>query len=169
MSRLFRRRGRADGDRGFTLSIPAMALEAGEVVGLTGPSGTGKSTLLSLMWMQRRANGLASGVLANSEAVRDDAVVREGIAKPIVIGREKVVRHRLEQLQSDLRIGEDVELTDPENDDRYREYWEFYHSVMSRRGVSVAAAKTTIRTNTTAIAACMVARGEADAMIAPLT
>lgn len=93
------------------------------------------------------------------------AVIREGIAQPIVIGRHDVVVRRLDQLGIDLEIGKDFELTDPENDDRYRDYWQFYHSVMCRRGVSVAAAKTVMRTNATAIAAVMVARNEADAMI----
>ena len=93
------------------------------------------------------------------------AVIREGIATPILIGRKEVVARRLEQLSIDLEIGKDFELTDPQNDSRYRDYWEFYHSVMHRRGVSVAAAQTVMRTNTTAIAACMVAKGDADAMI----
>ena len=93
------------------------------------------------------------------------AVVREGLAEPIVIGRRGVVERRLEQLGIELEIGRDFELTDPQDDERYRDYWEFYHSVMSRRGVSVAAAQTVMRTNATAIAACMVAKGDADAMI----
>lgn len=93
------------------------------------------------------------------------AVVREGIADPIVVGREDVVSARLKELGIDLRIGVDFELTDPQNDTRYRDYWQFYHSIMSRRGVSVAAAQTVMRTNNTAIAACMVSRGDADAMI----
>ncbi len=94
-----------------------------------------------------------------------EAVIREGIAEPIVLGRRKVVARRLSQLGIDLEVGKDFELTDPEDDKRYRDYWEFYHSVMSRRGVSVAAAQTVMRTNATAIAACMVAKGDADAMI----
>ena len=93
------------------------------------------------------------------------AVVREGIGMPILIGRESVVANRMEQLGIDLKIGRDFELTDPQNDSRYRDYWEFYHSVMSRRGISVDAAQTVMRTNTTAIAAAMVAKGEAEAMI----
>lgn len=93
------------------------------------------------------------------------AVIREGIAEPILLGRRGVVERRLEQLGIDLEIGKDFELTDPQDDDRYRDYWQFYHSVMHRRGVSVAAAQTVMRTNTTAIAACMVAKGDADAMI----
>ena len=93
------------------------------------------------------------------------AVVREGIARPVVIGRRKVVAKRLRSLGIDMTPGDDFELTDPQDDPRYRDYWKFYHQLVARRGVSVAAAKTVIRTNTTAIAACMVARGEADAMI----
>jgi malate dehydrogenase (oxaloacetate-decarboxylating)(NADP+) len=93
------------------------------------------------------------------------AMVRENIGQPILVGREKVVAARLEQLGIDLEIGKDFELTDPENDARYRDYWEYYHSIMNRRGISVAAAQTVMRTNATAIAACMVARDEAEAMI----
>lgn len=92
-------------------------------------------------------------------------VVREGIAIPIVVGRAGVVSRRLAKLGIDLQAGKDFELVDPENDARYEDYWRFYHSVVCRRGVSVAAAQTVMRTNSTAIAACMVASGDADAMI----
>ncbi len=92
-------------------------------------------------------------------------VVREGIAEPIVIGRAGVVANRLQRLGIDLSPGKDFELVDPENDPRYNDYWRFYHARVCRRGVSVAAAQTVIRTTNTAIAACMVAKGEADAMI----
>ena len=93
------------------------------------------------------------------------AVVREGIGRPILLGRRSVVERRLQQLGIDLSLDTDVELTDPQDDDRYRDYWQFYHSLMHRRGVSVAGAQTVMRTNSTAIAACMVAKGDADAMI----
>jgi len=92
-------------------------------------------------------------------------VVREGIASPVVIGRKRVVRKRLKKLGIDLRPGKDFELVDPQNDPRYDDYWQTYHALVARRGVSVAAAQTVMRTNTTAIAACMVAKGDADAMI----
>ena len=93
------------------------------------------------------------------------AVVEEGIAEPIAIGRKRVVLQRLSALGIDLKPGRDFSLVDPEDDPRYETYWRFYHSVNSRRGVSVAAARTVMRTNNTAIAACMVAQGEADALI----
>jgi len=92
-------------------------------------------------------------------------VVGEGIAKPVVIGRKRVVKKRLKKLGIKLKAGIDFELVDPQDDSRYDDYWQSYHALVARRGVSVAAAQTVMRTNTTAIAACMVARGEADAMI----
>jgi len=92
-------------------------------------------------------------------------VVREGIASPIVIGRKKVVKKRLKRLGIELKAGIDFELVDPQDDPRYDDYWRTYHELVARRGVSVAAAQTVMRTNTTAIAACMVMKGDADAMI----
>ncbi len=92
-------------------------------------------------------------------------VVREGIATPIVVGRQSVVETRLKNLGINIKAGEDFELVDPQNDARYEDYWQSYHALVARRGVSVAAAQTVMRTNTTVIAACMVAKGDADAMI----
>ena len=94
-----------------------------------------------------------------------EGVVAEGIASPIVIGRQGVVKKRLERLGIKLEPGKDFELVDPQDDARYDDYWRTYHQLVARRGVSVAAAQTVMRTNTTAIAACMVAKGDADAMI----
>jgi malate dehydrogenase (oxaloacetate-decarboxylating)(NADP+) len=89
----------------------------------------------------------------------------ERIAMPIVLGRAEVVAMRIAELGLRIKPGEDFELTDPQNDRRYREYWQFYHQRVSRRGVSISSAREVIRTSTTAIAACMVAKGEAEAMI----
>jgi len=93
------------------------------------------------------------------------AVVDEKIAEPILVGRRDVVESRIERLGLRLKVDQDFELVDPQSDPRYDEYWQFYHSRVCRKGVSVSAARIAIRTNTTAIAACAVARGEADAMI----
>jgi malate dehydrogenase (oxaloacetate-decarboxylating)(NADP+) len=89
----------------------------------------------------------------------------EGIALPIVLGRAEVVAMRIAELGLRIQPGKDFELTDPQNDRRYREYWQFYHERVCRKGVSVFSAREVIRTSTTAIAACMVAKGEAEAMI----
>ncbi|HEX7063278.1 MAG TPA: NADP-dependent malic enzyme [Woeseiaceae bacterium] len=92
-------------------------------------------------------------------------VVDEGLLRPIVIGRVAVVEAKLARLGLRLVRGRDFELVDPQDDPRYREYWQFYHRLVARRGVSVSAAKEAMRTNSTVIAACMVARNDADAMI----
>ena len=93
------------------------------------------------------------------------ALIDEGIAKPILIGRPLVIAHRIRKLGLAIAAGRDFEITNPEEDVRYKEYWTYYHELMERKGVSPATARTVVRTNTTVIAAIMVARGEADAMI----
>ncbi len=93
------------------------------------------------------------------------AVVDEGLADPVLIGRRQAIQSNIESLGLRIRPGTDFELVDPQDDPRYRDYWELYHSLVCRNGVSVSAARDVIRTNTTAIAACMVVRREAQAMI----
>ena len=92
-------------------------------------------------------------------------VLDEGIAKPIVIGRRDVVEKRLERLGLHIKIGKDFELCDPQDDPRYHSYWTQYHALMERKGVSPDFARHIVRTRNTVIAALMVERGEADAMI----
>ena len=95
--------------------------------------------------------------------------VDETLVEPILIGRRDVVAMRLERLGLRMKIGEHFELVDPEGDPRYREYWELYHSIMSRHGCSRNEARRIVRTNTTVIAALMVKRGEADALLCGAT
>ncbi len=92
-------------------------------------------------------------------------VVDEGLAQPIVIGRRKVVATRIERLGLRMEIGTDFELVDPENDSRYKDYWQTYHKIMARRGITPSHAKATVRTNTTVIGALFVHKGEADGLI----
>ena len=96
-------------------------------------------------------------------------VLDEGIAKPVVIGRRKVVETRIERLGLRMEIDKEFELVDPEDDPRYRDYWETYHRIMERRGVTPASARTIVRTNTTVIGALMVYKNQADALICGTT
>ena len=93
----------------------------------------------------------------------------EGIVRPILIGRRRVISLRIEQLGLRLKIDEDFDLVDPEGDDRYRVYWELYHSLTSRDGISRNEARFLVRTNNTIIAALMLRQGEAEAMICGAT
>jgi malate dehydrogenase (oxaloacetate-decarboxylating)(NADP+) len=92
-------------------------------------------------------------------------VVDEGLARPILIGRPAVIEARIQRLGLRLVAGEHFELTNIDDDPRYNDYWQTYHEIMQRRGVTPAAAKNVVRTRSTVIAALMVRRGEADAML----
>src|ERR687890_667236 len=96
------------------------------------------------------------------------AVVEEGIAKPILIGRPSVVEARLDRFGLSIRPGRDFELVNPEEDPRYRDYVATYVEAAGRKGITPDAAKTLVRTNTTVIGAIAVRRGDADALICGL-
>jgi malate dehydrogenase (oxaloacetate-decarboxylating)(NADP+) len=83
----------------------------------------------------------------------------------VLVGRPEVVEARIEREGLTLKQGTHFDLVDPNNDQRFREYWGSYHELMARKGVTPDLAKAILRTNTTAIAATMVHRGEADSMI----
>ena len=92
-------------------------------------------------------------------------VVDDGLAKPILVGRPEVVEMRIEKAGLRIRPGEHFELVNPQSDPRFKEYWQTFHSITERRGVTPDSAKAIVRTRTTVIAAIMVHRQEADAMI----
>ncbi|MBC7952042.1 MAG: NADP-dependent malic enzyme [Rhodospirillaceae bacterium] len=93
------------------------------------------------------------------------AVVDEGVAFPVLVGRRDVILKRIEDLDLRLKIDEDFELCDPENDSRYNDYWRTYHELQARKGVSPDYARTVVRTRNTVIGTLMVKRREVDAMI----
>ena len=92
----------------------------------------------------------------------------ERLARPILIGRPDVVRMRIERASLRLVAGRDFDLVDPESDPRFRAYWETYHALMGRDGVTPEAAKAAVRRSNTLIASLMLKRGEADAMLCGL-
>ena len=93
------------------------------------------------------------------------AILEETSEQPILIGRPQVIDGRCERLGLNIRPDRDFHIVNPENDPRYRDYWGSYHEIMQRRGVTPDLARAIMRTNTTAIGAVMVHRGEADSMI----
>ncbi len=92
-------------------------------------------------------------------------IIDEQLASPILIGRPDVIEQRIERLGLRMRPGVDFELTNINSDPRFDEYWQQYHALTERRGVTPAAAKNLLRSRPTLIAALMVERGEADALI----
>jgi malate dehydrogenase (oxaloacetate-decarboxylating)(NADP+) len=119
-----------------------------------------------------RQEGGARVVYAEGEDERVlravQVVLDEGMARPILVGRPEVVRMRIERANLRIAAGRDFELVDPENDPRFRAYWETYHKLMGREGVTPEAAKAAVRRSSTLIASLMVKRGEAHAMLCGL-
>ncbi len=93
------------------------------------------------------------------------AMLEETTDRPILIGRPDVINARLERSGLSIKPNTDFELVNPEDDPRYRDYWQTYHKLMARQGVTPDLAKAIMRTNTTAIGAVMVHRGDADSVI----
>ncbi len=92
-------------------------------------------------------------------------IVDEKLAKPILVGRPEVLKARIEKFGLRLRLGEDVEVTDPEFDERFHQYWTVYWEKMCRQGITKEMARVEMRRRLTLIGATMVKMGDADGMI----
>ncbi len=92
-------------------------------------------------------------------------VVDEKLAQPILIGRPAVLEKRIERYGLRIKPGVDFEVVNPEFDTRYRDYWETYHRMTERKGVTEQYAKLEMRRRHTLIGAMMIHKGEADGMI----
>ncbi len=92
----------------------------------------------------------------------------EHLAVPLLVGRPAVIEARIKKAGLRMQIGKDVEVINPEDDPRYRTYWERYHALMGRQGVSPENAKVAVRRSNTLIAALMVSLGDADGMLCGL-
>ncbi len=119
-------------------------------------------------------NAVTSGaksriVLAEGEEERvlraAQVIVDEQVAKPILIGRPGVIEKLLERFGLRMKAGVDFELVNPESDRRYRDYWETYHRLAARRGVTQQYAKIEMRRRLTLIGAMAIHKGDADGMI----
>ena len=93
------------------------------------------------------------------------AVVDDGLAKPILVGRPAVLAKRIEKLGLRLRLGHDVEVTNTEFDERHRHYSQAYWEMTKRKGITKEYAKIEMRRRLTLIGAMMVHQGDADGMI----
>ncbi len=93
------------------------------------------------------------------------AVVDEGLAHPVLVGRPAVIGKRIDEFGLRIKPDVDFELVNPEWDSRYRDYWETYHQMTERKGVTASYAKLEMRRRQTLIGAMMVHKGHADGMI----
>ncbi|HGJ5859663.1 MAG TPA: NADP-dependent malic enzyme [Arsenophonus nasoniae] len=108
-------------------------------------------------------------VLAEGEEERilhaTQELISLDLAYPILIGRPSVIEKRIEKLGLQIRIGEDFELINNENDPHFKTYWQQYYQLMKRYGVSQEMARREVINNPTLIGALMIHQGEADGMI----
>ncbi|WP_374406696.1 NADP-dependent malic enzyme [Hydrogenophaga sp.] len=92
-------------------------------------------------------------------------VVDENLARPTLIGRPAVIAQRIEKFGLRLKEGLDYEVVNVEQDDRYREFWQTYHQLMERKGVTQQLAKIEARRRLSLIGAMLLRRGDVDGMI----
>ena len=109
------------------------------------------------------AEGEDERVLRAAQLAIDD-----GLAHPILIGRPAVIESRIAKAGLRLKVGQDVEVINPESDARFRQYWETYHQLMGRRGVTPEAAKAAVRRSNTLIGTLALHLGDADALLCGL-
>ncbi|MBN9412668.1 MAG: NADP-dependent malic enzyme [Candidatus Paracaedimonas acanthamoebae] len=106
------------------------------------------------------AEGEEERVLRATQIICD-----EGLGYPILIARKNVLETRLQRLGLRIIPDKDFDIVDPEKDPRYNDYWQDYHALLERSGITPDSAKLIVRTNSTVIAAMMLKRNDADAMI----
>ena len=92
-------------------------------------------------------------------------VVDEGLARPTLIGRPAIIAQRIEKFGLHLKEALDYDVVNVEQDRRYRDFWQTYHRLMERRGVTVQIAKIEMRRRLTLIAGMLLLKGDVDGLI----
>ena len=92
-------------------------------------------------------------------------VADEGLARPTLIGRPSVIAERIEKFGLRLKEGLDYEVVNVEQDDRYRDFWQTYHRMTERKGITVQIAKIEMRRRLSLIGAMLLHKGDVDGLI----
>ncbi len=92
-------------------------------------------------------------------------VVDERVARPTLIGRPDVIARRVKKFGLRLEAGRDYDLVNTEHDHRYRDYWQTYHRMTARQGVTEQFAKIEMRRRLTLIGSMLLHKGEVDGLI----
>ncbi|QWD78194.1 NADP-dependent malic enzyme [Polynucleobacter sp. MWH-Svant-W18] len=92
-------------------------------------------------------------------------IIDENLATPILIGRPAVIEHRIVKFGLRMKMGEDFEIVNPENDSRFRDFWQTYLGLTERKGVTESFAKLEMRRRNSLIGSIMISKGMADGMI----
>jgi malate dehydrogenase (oxaloacetate-decarboxylating)(NADP+) len=92
-------------------------------------------------------------------------VVDEGLARPTLIGRPAIIAQRIEKFGLRLKEGQDYDVVNVEHDERYRDFWQTYHRMTERKGVTAPIAKIEMRRRLSLIGAMLMHKGHVDGMI----
>ena len=92
-------------------------------------------------------------------------LVDENIVNPILVGRPAVIDHRIKKFGLRLQRDVDFTVTDPENDERFNDYWQTFYELTKRKGVTQSYARLEVRRRSTLIGTLMVSKNQADGLI----
>ncbi len=92
-------------------------------------------------------------------------VADEGLARPTLIGRPAVIAERIEKFGLRLKEGLDYEVVNVEDDHRYRDFWQTYHRMTERKGITVQVAKIEMRRRLSLIGAMLLHKDDVDGLI----
>ena len=92
-------------------------------------------------------------------------VADEGLARPTLIGRPSVIAERIEKFGLRLKEGLDYEVVNVEDDHRYRDFWQTYHRMTERKGITVQVAKIEMRRRLSLIGAMLLHKDDVDGLI----
>ena len=106
------------------------------------------------------AEGEEERVLRAAQIVVDDQ-----IARPTLIGRPAIIAQRVQKFGLRLREGVDYDVVNVEDDHRYRGFWQTYHELTKRKGITVPMAKIEMRRRLALIGAMLLRSGDVDGLI----
>jgi malate dehydrogenase (oxaloacetate-decarboxylating)(NADP+) len=152
-----------------TRPLPDLAVYVEQLQQFVYHSGAFMKPLFSTAKRLVRDGGNARIVFTEGEDERVlravQVIVDEKLARPILVGRPEVLLARIERFGLRLKLGQDVEVTNPEYDERFPQYWTTYWELMCRDGITKEMARVEMRRRLTLIGAMMVRLGDADGMI----
>ena len=106
------------------------------------------------------AEGEEERVLRAAQIVVDD-----GIARPTLIGRPAIIAQRIEKFGLRLKEGADYDVVNVEHDERYRGFWQTYHQLTKRKGITVPIARIEMRRRLSLIGCMLLRSGDVDGLI----
>ena len=148
-----------------TRPIKDMVAYHDRLQGFVYASGTTMKPIFTLA--KRAANKRVAYAEGEDERVLRavQVVVDEGLARPTLIGRPAVIAQRVELFGLRLRQGQDYDVVNVEQDERYRDFWMTYHRMSERKGITVQMAKIEMRRRLTLIGAMLLHKGQVDGML----